>query len=98
MFTDHSALKYLINKPVLRGNICIWLLLFEECDFQIIVKLGRLIVGPNHMLILETREEPTSIDDNLPDVQRFAIRVADDHFVDTIHFLTIGMAPSEYST
>ena len=22
MFTDHSALKYLVNKPVLRGKIC----------------------------------------------------------------------------
>jgi hypothetical protein len=28
MFTDHYALKYLINKPVLGGRICIWLLLF----------------------------------------------------------------------
>jgi hypothetical protein len=29
MFTDHSALKYLINKPVLGGIICRWLLLFQ---------------------------------------------------------------------
>jgi hypothetical protein len=28
MFTDHSALKYLVNKPVLGGRICIWILLF----------------------------------------------------------------------
>ena len=28
MFTDHSTLKYLINKTVLGGNICRWLLLF----------------------------------------------------------------------
>jgi hypothetical protein len=27
MFTDHSALKYLVNKPVLGGRICIWILL-----------------------------------------------------------------------
>jgi len=27
-FTDHSALKYLVNKPVLEGRICCWLLLF----------------------------------------------------------------------
>jgi hypothetical protein len=29
MFTDHSALKYLVNKPLLGGRICIWLLLFQ---------------------------------------------------------------------
>jgi hypothetical protein len=28
MFTDHSTLKYLVNKPVLGGIICIWLILF----------------------------------------------------------------------
>ena len=28
MFTDHSVLKYLVNKPVLGGRICRWLLLF----------------------------------------------------------------------
>jgi len=27
-FTDHSALKYLVNKPALEGRICRWLLLF----------------------------------------------------------------------
>ena len=28
MFTNHSTLKYLVNKPMLGGRICIWLLLF----------------------------------------------------------------------
>jgi hypothetical protein len=29
-FTDHSALKYLVNKPIFEGRICRWLLLFQE--------------------------------------------------------------------
>ena len=28
MFTDHSALKYLVNNPFLGGIICRWLILF----------------------------------------------------------------------
>jgi hypothetical protein len=28
MYTNKIALKYLVNKPVLGGIICIWLLLF----------------------------------------------------------------------
>ena len=39
MFTDHSLLKYLFNKPVLGGKICRWLLLFQEFDFEVIVNL-----------------------------------------------------------
>ena len=46
IFTDHFALKYLVNKPVLGGKICRWLLLFQEFDFEVIVKLGRLNSGP----------------------------------------------------
>ena len=53
MFTDHSSLKNLVNEPVLGGMICRWLLLFQGYDFEIIVKPGRLNVGPNHLSRLE---------------------------------------------
>lgn len=39
-----------------------------------------------------------NIEDNLPNVQLFSIRIAYDHFVYIIHFLTTGMAPSEHTT
>ena len=74
MFTDHSALKYLVNKPVLGGRICIWLLLFQEYDFEIVVKLGRMNKELDHLLRLEHGEEPTSLEDTLPDAQLLAIR------------------------
>ena len=71
MFNDHLDLKYLVNKPVLGGNIWHWLLLFQEFDFEIIVKLGRLNVGPDHLSRIEKGEEPTNIEDGLPDAQLF---------------------------
>ena len=40
MYIDHSALKYLFNKPMLGGKICRCLLLFQEFDFEVIVNLG----------------------------------------------------------
>ena len=66
MFTDNSALKYLGNKLVLVGRICRWLFLFQEYDFEIIVKPRRLNVGPDHLSRLESGEEPTDLEDNLP--------------------------------
>jgi hypothetical protein len=56
MFTNHSTLKYLVNKPVLGGRIYRWLLLFQEYDFEIIVKLGRMNKGPDHLSRLEHGE------------------------------------------
>jgi hypothetical protein len=34
MFTDHSALKYLVNKPVLGGIICRWLCYFRNMTLR----------------------------------------------------------------
>jgi hypothetical protein len=67
MFIDHSMLKYLVNKPVLGGRIFIWIQLFQEYDFEIIVKLGRMNKGPDHLSRLEHGEESTSLEDTLPD-------------------------------
>lgn len=38
LYIDHSSLKYLVNKLVLRGRICHWILLFQKYDFEVIVK------------------------------------------------------------
>lgn len=53
MYIDHSTQKYLVNKPMLRGKTCRWLLLFQEYDFEVIVKLGCLNVGPHHLSQIE---------------------------------------------
>jgi len=58
MYIDHFVLKYLANKLVLGGRICRWLLLFQEYDFEIFVKLGLLNVGPYHLSRIEIREIP----------------------------------------
>jgi hypothetical protein len=84
MFTNHFVLKYLVNNPVLGRRIGKWLLLFQEYDFEIIVKPGRMNKGPDHLSRLEHGEEPTSLEDTLPDAQLLSIRHIDDHFVDTV--------------
>jgi hypothetical protein len=96
-FTDHSALKYLVNKPMLGGRILRWLLLFQEYDFEIVVKLGRMNKGPNHLFRLEHGEEPTSLEDTLPYAHLLAIRKFDDHFTEIVQFLSTRMAPREYT-
>jgi hypothetical protein len=63
IFTDHSTLKYLVNKLVLGGIICRWIPLFQEYDFDIIVKPGRMSKGLEHLSRLEHGEEPTSLED-----------------------------------
>jgi hypothetical protein len=72
-------------------------LAFQENDFEIIVKPGRMKKVLDHLSKLEHGEEPTSLEDTLPDAQVLTIRNIDDHFTNIFQFLSTGMAPSEYT-
>lgn len=73
------------------------MLLFQEYDFKIVVKLGHLNAGPDHLSPLKTNEEPTNLEDGLPDSQLYVVHVANNHFEDIIHFLNTGTVPQGYS-
>jgi hypothetical protein len=96
-FTDHSALKYLVNKHVLEGRICIWLLLFQEFSFEVIIKLGRCNVGPNHISRLDSREIDGAVDDQLLDADLFRIEAIPKYLEDIEVFLSTGACPETYS-
>jgi hypothetical protein len=72
-FTDQYSLKDLVNKPLLEGRIYRWLFHFQEFSFKVVVKPGKLNVGPDNLSRLETRESGGPIDDKLPDVDFFHI-------------------------
>ena len=65
---------------MLGGRIYRWLLLFQEFDFEIVVNLGRLNASLDHLSHIEIGEEPTNIDDGLPDVQLFWVEIVDDYY------------------
>jgi hypothetical protein len=70
---DHFALMYLVNKPVLGGIICIWLLLFREYYFDVIVKPWKFNVGPDHVSRILTGEDVGNLDDNFLDTHLFSL-------------------------
>jgi hypothetical protein len=98
MFTDHSDLRYLVNKPVLGERICRWLLLFQEFDFEVFVNPRRLNVGPDHLSRITNGEEPCNFEDNFPYAQFFSIQIFDEYFADIIEFFSTGFAPREFTT
>jgi hypothetical protein len=52
--------------------------------FEIVVNPGRMNKGPDHLSRLEHGEEPTSLEDTLPNAHLLAIKKVDDHFVDIV--------------
>jgi hypothetical protein len=80
MYIDHSTLKFVVNKPVFGGRICIWLLLFQEYDFEVVVKAKKLNARPDQLLHILSREDAINLDDNLLDAQLFSVKMVDDYF------------------
>ena len=62
------------------------------------MKSGQLNVSTNPLSRIETGEEPTSIEDGLPDAQLFKIDMMDDYYEQIIQFLSIGKAPNDFTT
>ena len=74
-YTDHQPLKYLVNKPLHHGRICRWLLLFQEFEFKVVVRPGRLNVRPGHFSRINIGEEPIGVEDDFSDTHLFQIEV-----------------------
>jgi hypothetical protein len=91
LFTDHSILMYLVNKPVLEGIIFVpWLLLFQEFSFEVIVNPRKLNVGPYHLSRLNLGESGGVVDDQLPNANLFCIEAILNYLSDIALFLTTG--------
>jgi hypothetical protein len=53
--------------------------------------------GPDQLSRLEHGDEPTSLEDTLPDAQLLGIRKFNDHFTEIVQIPSTGMAPREYT-
>lgn len=72
-------------------------MLFQEYDFEVVVKPRRLNNGLDHLPSIESGEEPMSLEEGLPDAQLFAVTMVDDFFVYIVEFLSLGVAPAHYT-
>jgi hypothetical protein len=73
-----------VNKLVLGGRICKCLFLFQEYNFEVIVKLEKFNSGPDHFSRILSREDVGNLDDSLPDTHLFPIQMVDDYFSDLV--------------
>jgi hypothetical protein len=70
-------------------------LLFQEFDFDVVVKLEKLKVGPYHLSSITNGEEPSSLEDNFHDAQLFSMKIANEYFYDIIEFFSTRFYPKE---
>ena len=74
------------------------MLLFQEFEFEVVVRPGKLNVRPDHLSRIDTGEEPTGINDELPNSHLFHIEAVPEELEEISQFLETGQAPEGLNT
>jgi hypothetical protein len=69
--TDHSTIKYLMNKPITNAQITRCLLLLQEFDITIVDRPGKENVVADFLSRLNINDDNSPVDDSFPDEHLF---------------------------
>ena len=71
--TDHSAIRYLMNKSITNGRVIRWLLLLQEFNITIIDRPRKQNTVADFLSILQDIKDNTPVEDQFLDEYLFAI-------------------------
>ncbi|CAN6556588.1 unnamed protein product [Malus baccata var. baccata] len=101
VYSDHSALKYLLSKKEAKPRLLRWVLLLQEFDLEILDKKGRENVVADHLsrLVNASTDEADSLPlkESFPDEQLLAVTHQVPWYADIANYLASGEIPSEFS-
>ncbi|RVW66466.1 Retrovirus-related Pol polyprotein from transposon 17.6 [Vitis vinifera] len=97
VFTDHSALKYLLTKQDDKARLIRWILLLQEFNLQIKDKKGVENVVADHLsrLAITHNSHGLPINDDFPEESLMLVEVAP-WYAHIANYLVTGEVPSEW--
>ena len=103
VFTDHSAIKYLIAKKDAKPRLIRWVLLLQEFDIEIQDRKGVENQVADHLSRMEYIDESSSmipIKETFPDEQMFRVQLSDftPWYADFANYLATGLLPPNLSS
>ena len=100
VWTDHSAIKYLVEKKDAKPRLIRWVLLLQEFDLEIKDRKGTENLIADHLSRLEPPEQKreSPIKENFPDEQLFVMQShPTPWYADFVNYLASGVMPYELS-
>ena len=99
IYTDHSALKHLLEKKDAKPRLIRWILLLQEFDLQIKDKAGAENVVADHLSRLHIESHDAPIDDAFPDEHLLAIASGQaPWFADYANYIASRVLPQDLSS
>ena len=97
IFTDHSALKYLMSKKEAKARLIRWILLLQEFDLEIRDKRGIENVVADHLSRIPNA--PTiraPINEDFPD-EHILVILKEPWYADIVNYLATGQLPADWT-
>ena len=102
VFTDHSALRYLLHKKDAKPRLIRWILLLQEFDLEIKDKKGSENVVADHLsrMMLESYavEDTLPLRDSFPDKQLLRLSDTEPWYGDIVNYITNRIFPSSMTS
>ena len=90
LYTDHSAIKFLANKPVTNGRVTRWLILLQEFDITIKDRPGKENPVADFLSRMPKPTDVEPVEDHFPDEHLFAVTTRTPWYADIANYLAIG--------
>jgi len=92
--TDHSAIRYLMNKLVTNGRVTRWLLLLQEFNITVLDRPGKQNTVADFLTRIQNTKEDSLVEHKFPDEYLFAVTTKTPWYAYTADYLVIGkLAP-----
>ena len=96
--TDHSAIRFLMNKPVTNGRITRWLLLLQEFNITIVDRPRRDNLVANFLSQIPQEKDDIPFNDDFPDEHLFTVTTKSPWFANTTNYLATRKLPAHLSS
>lgn len=96
--TDHSTIRYLMNKPITNGRITKWLLLLQEFNITILDRPGKENQVADYFSRLQNLGEVVQVEGSFPDEHLLAISVLTPWYADLANYLSTRKVSPSFSS
>ena len=93
LYTNHSVIKYLANKPVTNGRVTRWLILLQEFDIIIKDRLGKENPVADFLSSMPETDDSVAVEDQFPDEHLFVVTMKTPWYEDVANYLAVGKLP-----
>eukprot|EP00253_Pinus_taeda_P002929 PITA_02929 len=87
--TNHSAIRYLMNKPVTNGRVTRWLLLLQEFNITVLDRPGKQNTVADFLSRIQNTKEHSPVEDKFPDEYLFTVTTKAPWYADIANYLVL---------